>query len=66
MQATGEFGVLPEPEAVTPDVDDVAVMREPVDQCGGHRFVAERLDRHFHKVPTRDNDCLPAALTLRT
>ena len=36
-----EVGVLAHPEAVAPDVDDVTVVKEPVDQRGGHDFVTE-------------------------
>lgn len=54
-QAAGEFGVLSEPEAVAPDVDDVAVMHKPVDQGGGHEFVAEDLAPFFKVLVARED-----------
>src|SRR5262249_18418116 len=43
VKATSEFGVLTEPIAVAPDVDDVTVMHEAVDERRGHDLVAENL-----------------------
>jgi hypothetical protein len=36
-----DLGVFPESIAVAPDVDDVTVAQEPIDQCCGHDFVSE-------------------------
>jgi hypothetical protein len=43
VKPPGQVEVLPEPKAVDRDVDDVAVMREAVDQRAGHYIVAEAL-----------------------
>ena len=47
METPGEFGVLPEPIAVPPDVDDVAMMDEAVDERRGHHVIAEDLAPFF-------------------
>ena len=39
----GEFAVVPHPIAIPADVDDVAVMQEPVDQRPGHDVITEDL-----------------------
>jgi hypothetical protein len=41
VKATREFGVLKEPIAVSPDVDDVAVVDQPVDERRSHLLVAD-------------------------
>ena len=43
MEHFRELGVLTHPVAVAADVDDVAVMQQPVDECCGHDLVAQDL-----------------------
>ena len=43
MEGPGELGVMAHPVAVAPDVNDVTVVQEPVDQRGSHDLVAEDL-----------------------
>ena len=43
MERLGEVGVLAHPVAAATDVDDVAVMQEPVDERCGHDLVAQDL-----------------------
>jgi len=47
--------MLPEPEAVAADVDDVVVMHEPVDQRGGDEFVPEELAPFFKALVVRED-----------
>ncbi len=41
MDRLREFGVAAHPVAVAPDVHDMAAVEQPVQQGGGHDFVAE-------------------------
>ena len=41
MDRLRKLRVAPHPVAVAPDVDDVAPMEHPVEQCSGHDLVAE-------------------------
>ena len=43
MEDLGEVSVVTHPEAVAADVDDVAVVQEPVDKRSGHDLIAEDL-----------------------
>src|SRR5579862_7566884 len=43
LEPARELGMLPEPVAIAPDVHDVTVMDQAIDQCGGHDLVAEYL-----------------------
>ena len=43
MEDLGEVGVLTHPVAAAADVDDVTVVQEPIDECGGHDLVAQDL-----------------------
>lgn len=43
MEGLGELGVVTHPAAVAADVDDVAVMDEPIDERGGHDVVTEHV-----------------------
>jgi len=63
-----EIGVLTHPEAVAPDVDDVAVVQEAIDKSGGHDFVAEDLappletpPPPLHRHPTRPPTAIDGA-----
>ena len=48
-----EVGVLTHAEAVAADVDDVAMVQEPVDQRSGHDFVAKDLAPFFKALVAR-------------
>jgi GNAT superfamily N-acetyltransferase len=43
MERSPHLGVMAHPEGVAADVDDVAAVKKPVDQRGGHDLVAEDL-----------------------
>ena len=43
VDGLGEFGVASHPVAVAPDVDDVAAVKQPVQERGGHDLVVEDL-----------------------
>ena len=43
MEDLGEVGVLAHPVAAAADVDDMAVMQQPVDERSGHDLVAQNL-----------------------
>ena len=43
MEDLGEVGVLAHPVAAAADVDDMAVMQQPVDERSGHDLVAQDL-----------------------
>jgi hypothetical protein len=48
--------VLPHPEAVAPDVDDVTVVQEPIDQGGRHDFVSKDLAPLLKALATGQHD----------
>lgn len=43
MPSSGQLGALAQPVAVAPDVEEVRVVDEPVDERPGHHVVAEYL-----------------------
>jgi hypothetical protein len=43
LERGGDISMVPHSVAVAPDIDDVTVVHEPVDQGTGHDFVAEDL-----------------------
>ena len=43
MDGLGELNVAAHPVAVAADVDDVAAVEQPVQQCGGHDLVVQDL-----------------------
>jgi hypothetical protein len=50
-------------EAVAANVDDVTVMKKPVDQCGGHDFISE--DLRDSPSGRRENKLLARSLNER-
>lgn len=53
MQATSELRVLAEPVAVAADIDDVAMMDEPIDQRRRHDLITEDLAPLFEALVAR-------------
>ena len=50
QESSREFAVITHPVAVAPDVDDVAVMDDAVDESSGHDFVAENSSPLFEPL----------------
>ncbi len=55
VEATGEVRVLPQSVAVAPDVHDVAVMHEAVNERGSHDFIVEDFAQFFNALVTGED-----------
>ena len=55
MESFRELGMVTHPVAVAADVDDVTVVQEPVDQCGGHDVVAQDVTPLFEALIGREH-----------